>query len=536
MLEAIVKKSPLQEISVDEKTLLWRYRKFLQSEKRIGTKALTKFLRSVDWSIDREAKEAASLMQGWTKIDIPDALFLLSKYFKGVDSVRNHAVNVLKDAPEQDILSVLLQLVQALRYEHDMRTCKLADLLIEKAERSLMVSNDLYWYLTIACEDSIMGEFYYSYRARVLENYKTKKQHETVKMLQRQTKMVQNLSEICLFGKTNRNSTEIVKEKFREIAERKVSSWDGIFEDNSSLILPLDPRVSVNNVDPTGVTIFSSNARPMKLAFKTSPKSTYHAIFKIGDDLRQDQLIIQIINTMDTILKDNGMDLKLTPYRVLACGKQEGFLECVLPSTPFAKIIEKQSIEEWLKDQNKNKSHQEMNEVLDNFMKSCAGYCVITYILGIGDRHLDNILLTPDGKLFHIDFGFILGHDPKPYPPPMKLCADMVLGMGGSGSERYKSFIKNCCSAYNILRQHSRMILNLFILMIDAGIPNIDHGISRDSKIGEQLLNILTVQQRLCLELTEEEAIQFMRSVITDSERTLFAVHDIMHRFAGYWK
>lgn len=173
MLEAIVKKSPLQEISVDEKTLLWRYRKFLQSEKRIGTKALTKFLRSVDWSIDREAKEAASLMQGWTKIDIPDALFLLSKYFKGVDSVRNHAVNVLKNAPEQDILSVLLQLVQALRYEHDMRTCKLADLLIEKAERSLMVSNDLYWYLTIACEDSIMGEFYYSYRARVLENYKT---------------------------------------------------------------------------------------------------------------------------------------------------------------------------------------------------------------------------------------------------------------------------------------------------------------------------------------------------------------------------
>ena len=63
---------------------------------------------------------------------------------------------------------------------------------------------------------------------------------------------------------------------------------------------------------------------------------------------------------------------------------------------------------------------------MSTYVKSCAAYSVITYLLGIGDRHLDNLLLTKNGNLFHIDFGYILGRDPKPMPPPMKLSKEMV--------------------------------------------------------------------------------------------------------------
>lgn len=64
--------------------------------------------------------------------------------------------------------------------------------------------------------------------------------------------------------------------------------------------------------------------------------------------------------------------------------------------------------------------------IMDNYILSCAGYCAITYFFGIGDRHLENLLINDCGQIFHIDFGFILGRDPKPYPPPIKLSKEMA--------------------------------------------------------------------------------------------------------------
>ena len=108
-----------------------------------------------------------------------------------------------------------------------------------------------------------------------------------------------------------------------------------------------------------------------------------------------------------------------------------------------------------------NKNEATLNKKLESYINSCAGYCVVTFLLGIGDRHLENLMIDKNGRLFHIDFGYILGRDPKPLPPPIKLCKEMVDCMGGKGSKNYLEFQQKCVNAYWVLREKARDIVNL---------------------------------------------------------------------------
>lgn len=55
----------------------------------------------------------------------------------------------------------------------------------------------------------------------------------------------------------------------------------------------------------------------------------YRVMFKDGDDLRQDQLVLQMIELMDKMFKNVNLDLHLTVYRVLATSTNEGVMEMV---------------------------------------------------------------------------------------------------------------------------------------------------------------------------------------------------------------
>lgn len=72
-----------------------------------------------------------------------------------------------------------------------------------------------------------------------------------------------------------------------------------------------------------------------------------------------------------------------------------------------------------------------------------------------------------------VDFGYILGRDPKPFPPPVKVCREMVDAMGGPNSPHYNRFKSLCYTAFIGLRKNANLILNLIALMVDANIQDI---------------------------------------------------------------
>jgi len=92
---------------MESQNLLWKFRFALRQDSR----ALTKFLKCVDWSDPAETKASVQLMYEWAPIGPATALELLTPSFSNSD-VRRYAVSILRHTENDDLLVYLLQLVQ----------------------------------------------------------------------------------------------------------------------------------------------------------------------------------------------------------------------------------------------------------------------------------------------------------------------------------------------------------------------------------------------------------------------------------------
>jgi len=311
--------------------------------------------------------------------------------------------------------------------------------------------------------------------------------------------------------------------------------------------LPTAPEIFINGLHPETAKMFKSALYPAVVDFHIDDTvrtgggdssilehrpSSFKVIVKSGDDLRQDQLVIMMIQLMDGLLKRAALDLCLTPYSILATSPTSGLVEFVDGSAPISQILADHngSILQFFRKvaPMKGTKYDVRPEVMSTYVRSCAGYCVITYIMAVGDRHLDNIMMTSTGRLFHIDFGFIFGRDPKPLPPAFRLTREMVDGMGGIDSAEYRQFCSLACQAFNALRKSASLILNLLHLMSDAGIEDLSNNPSADAE-GV----IAKVEERFRLDLTDEQAERYFIGLINDCLAALAPrVMDVFHSFS----
>ncbi|XP_039391527.1 phosphatidylinositol 4-phosphate 3-kinase C2 domain-containing subunit beta isoform X1 [Mauremys reevesii] len=472
-LKEVMQKESLYWLTDTDRKRLWEKRYYCHEQPGSLPLLLTS-APSWEWAC---LPDIYALLKQWTYMNHQDALGLLHATFPDQE-VRRTAVHWIDSMSDAELLDYLPQLVQALKYECYLDS-PLVRFLMKRAICDLRITHYFFWLLKDGLKDSQFS-IRYQYLLAALLCCCGKGLREE---FDRQCCLVNTLAKLA--------------QQVREAApsSRQAILRDGLvdvkqfFSTNGSCRLPLSPSLLVKGIVPRDCSYFNSNAVPLKLSFQNVDAlgENIRVIFKCGDDLRQDMLTLQMIRIMNKIWVQEGLDMRMVIFRCFSTGRGRGMVEMIPNAETLRKIqvehgvtgsFKDRPLADWL--QKHNPTEDEYEKAVENFIYSCAGCCVATYVLGICDRHNDNIMLKTTGHMFHIDFGRFLGHaqmfgNIKRDRAPFVFTSDMayVINGGDKPSSRFHDFVDLCCQAYNLIRKHTHLFLNLLGLMLSCGIPEL---------------------------------------------------------------
>jgi phosphatidylinositol-4-phosphate 3-kinase len=470
---------------IDKREVLWEKRYYLHS----FPKALPKILNAAhSWDFACLA-DLHAMMKAWSPLKPLEAIELLLPRFPDLQ-VRAQAVKWISKFSNDDLVDYLPQLLQALK--HDCyEASPLACFLLGRSLDSPRVAHYLYWLLI----QNLPGDCPQNSSE---QNYEDNYVLLQARFHRRNQLMLRALLAICGEKLSSRflsqnlmckalddvaRSVKIAKESLKlSILRQNIENVHQILCENPTS-LPLSPGIEVKGIQAKTCSYFNSNTLPLKINFMGPDKLIIPAIFKCGDDLQQDMLTLQMVRIIDKMWMKEGLNLKIVTYACVPTGSKKGMIEMITNAETLRKIqvewgltgsFKDKPIAEWLAKQNPNQL--EYQRAVENFTASCAGYSIITYILGICDRHNDNIMLKTSGHLFHIDFGKFLGDAQmfgnfKRDRVPFVLTSDMayVINGGDRPSSKFHNFVDLCCKAFNIVRKHGDLLLHMFALMASSG-------------------------------------------------------------------
>lgn len=472
-LQDVLHKKAFFWLTVEDKRLLWEKKAFCQAE----SAALPLVLASApcwEWAC---LPDIYALLRQWACLGHLDALGLLHASFPDQE-LRRTAVQWMDSISDPELLDFLPQLVQALKYECYLDS-SLVRFLLRRAIGDIRVAHYLFWLLKDNLQDSQFSARYQHLLAALLCCVGRGLREE----FDRQCWLVSILARVAHKVREATPSSRqcVLRDSLEEMKQ--------FFSVNSSCRLPLNPALLVTSINIQSCSFFNSNAVPLKLSFRNRDPlgDNISVIFKSGDDLRQDMLTLQMIRIMNKIWIQEGLDMRMVLFKCFSTGRGRGVVEMIPHADTLRKIqvehgvtgsFKDRTLADWL--QKHNPTDEQYDKAVENFIYSCAGCCVATYVLGICDRHNDNIMLKTSGHMFHIDFGKFLGHaqmfgNIKRDRAPFVFTSDMayVINGGDKPSSRFHDFVDLCCEAYNLIRKHTHLFLNLLGLMLSCGIPEL---------------------------------------------------------------
>uniref|UniRef100_A0A8C9PNE3 Phosphatidylinositol 4,5-bisphosphate 3-kinase catalytic subunit delta isoform n=1 Tax=Spermophilus dauricus TaxID=99837 RepID=A0A8C9PNE3_SPEDA len=458
-LQGILEQRGSGELYEHEKDLVWKMRHEVQEH---FPEALAHLLLVTKWNKHEDVAQMLYLLCSWPELPVLNSLELLDFSFPNCH-VGSFAIRSLQKLTDDELLQCLLQLVQVLKYKSYL-DCELTQFLLDRALANRKIGHFLFWHLRSEMHvPSVALRF-----GLIMEAYFRGSTHH-MKVLMKQVEALSKLKALSDFVKVSSQKT--TKPQTKELMHLYMRQ-DTYLEALSHLQSPLDPSTMLAEVCVERCTFMDSKMKPLWIMYSSEEAGSADSvgiIFKNGDDLRQDMLTLQMIQLMDALWKQEGLDLR-----------------------------------------------EALDRAIEEFTLSCARYCVATYVLGIGDRHSDNIMIRENGQLFHIDFGHFLGNFKTKFGikrerVPFILTHDFVhmIQQGKtSDNEKFERFRGYCEQAYSILQCHGLLFLQLFALMQAAGLSELSS--SKD---------IQYLKDTLALGKTEEEGLKHFRVKFNEALR-----------------
>ncbi|XP_043921543.1 phosphatidylinositol 4-kinase beta isoform X2 [Protopterus annectens] len=239
-------------------------------------------------------------------------------------------------------------------------------------------------------------------------------------------------------------------------------------------------------------------------------------IVKCGDDLRQELLAYQVLKQLQAIWEQERVPLWIKPYKILVISSDSGMIEPVVNAVSIHQVKKQSSLLllDYFLQEHGNYTTEAFLTAQRNFVQSCAGYCLVCYLLQVKDRHNGNILLDSEGHIIHIDFGFILSSSPRNLgfeTSAFKLTTEFVDVMGGLDGDMFNYYKMLMLQGLIAARKHMDRVVQIVEIMQQGSQLPCFHGSS----------TIRNLKERFHMSMTEEQLQMLVDQMVDGSMRSI---------------